>query len=253
VSSQGPFTAGTVVGTGIVTGSSGSWSDPSGAEGSGSSPYAQWSTTAGSDGIYSPGLIFTGWNGGAGFSVPTGATIVGFIASVTRSANNSSSKENAIDHDAVAFFDTEGTTLLGSNLASSALWPPSLETVSYGSSAVWQGWTSPTVVQVNDPVNFGFGLAVQTGGSSITSTLVATVESCTMELYYTLAASAVQQQLGLLGIGCSFAVAVEIARNFVFCQRGRPGGARVDGTRMSCAQLLAAWRRHRRHKVQVFI
>jgi hypothetical protein len=186
VSSQGPFTAGTIanVATGNVA-----WSSPSNATTT-NQVYATSSlVTSGPQ--TSQYLEWTNF----GFTIPAG-TINGIV--VTIIDNGTSDANNTIEDNLVSLI--VGGSITGSNKATATTWPSTDQTVVYGTSSDLWGLT-PTVSQINAS-NFGVVLQAQSLNSKDgTTTLTASVDSATIQVFYTAAAGGMAVQFGLIDVG----------------------------------------------------
>jgi hypothetical protein len=212
--------AGTLDGSPWVDGGA-VWSNPNNITSGLSGTFATCSNTGGNG----EGL----WATNYGFSLPSSATIAGILAAVSGKWGGSASKQPTAYIYGLSFLSGLAGTLTDSS-----------QPFTGGPTSLGSYWgASPTYSQIN---NGSFGFAYQPinfGNAGILS-----IETFGITVYYTASAGGVQQMLGLLGIGCSFALAAEIARSVTFCQRSIPGGR---PPRTFADQVLSAWRRHRGH------
>jgi hypothetical protein len=152
-------------GSNLVAGFSAAWTNPGNITANDSVVATVTVTTTNSDWLVANNF---------GFSIPSGSTIDGIVATVNASANTSSS---AVDNG--AFLIHANSSFSPSNQATNSALPTTLTDKTYGgSSSTWgDSWTATDINSAN------FGFAFRVGGFTNPST--ANVDYIKIQVYYT--------------------------------------------------------------------
>lgn len=148
------------------TGSGASWSNPSGAYGSGSPATASFLSTTIPSAILD--VLFNGW------TIPGGATITGAEVTITR---KTSAGTGVVDHEV---FITLGTVNGLTNEANVVTWPGSFTVQGYGGASDLWGGTGYTAADINTN-GAGVGLTVL----GLSAGAAAQVDMVTLAIFYT--------------------------------------------------------------------
>lgn len=116
---------------------------------------------------------------GYGFSLPSNAIIQGIVAQITHKASVANSNNNV--NDAIVGL-IKGGVVSGNNYASASRWTTGVGTIVYGTGAtdLWGLSLQPSDVNATN-----FGLALQAQVNEKTGTITGSVDSFTLQIYYT--------------------------------------------------------------------
>lgn len=114
-----------------------------------------------------------------GFTLPANAIVQGVVGSINRKGS-ASSGTNSVNDVTVSLI--KGGVVSGTNKAGASVWPTTLTAASYGTGTTDLWGLALTATDVNAS---NFGLALQANISEKSGTIVGSVDSFTLQLYYT--------------------------------------------------------------------